>query len=143
MTTQFKVNDLVSIVAQPNSSQMNSHIHMMGLSGYIEEIIGDYAQFVELREDGLGGLGGVPLSCLKLENDNKRLQDLKQAKEERFLKLLQESSDRTRRHNDMRDKAVDRAAKLTGVSTRNVMKIFEIYEEFNKEWDQTYGWQNK
>lgn len=140
MTTQFKINDLVSIIAQPNSSQINHYIHMVGLSGYIEEIRGDYAQFVELREDGLGGQGGVPLSCLILQNDNKRLQSLKQAKEEKFLKYNQECLDLAKRYNDKREQAVSKAAKATGVSIRNVMEIFEIYEEFDKEWNRTYGW---
>lgn len=136
---EFKVNDLVIIVKQPSPSQMNAHIHMVGLSGYIEEINGEYAQFHELREDGCGGIGGVPLANLQLVNDNKRLQNLKKAKDEAFEKRLQESRERTKRYQALRDKFVQQAVTVTGVSTRNVIKIFELCEELEKTWDNTEG----
>src|ERR1017187_4612259 len=96
--SEFKVNDLVTIVKQPSPSQMNAHIYMVGLSGYIEEINGEYAQFHELQENGCGGMGGVPLANLKLSNDDKRLQKLKRDKDEAFEKRLQESLERTKRY---------------------------------------------
>jgi len=133
--TDFKVDDLVVIIADPKSTDINSHIRMQGMSGYIEEIDGEYAQFHELREDGLGGCGGVLLSNLRLANDNVRLQQLKKAKDERFNKLLEEGRARTKRYNDLRDAAIAEACDLTGVSMRSVIKIFEICEEFDSKWE--------
>jgi|ERR1019366_2584371 hypothetical protein len=88
--TDFKAGDLVRIGAP--STGINSHIAMVGLEGYIEEIVGDNAQFMELRANGdCGGGGGVPLACLQLKNDDVRLQRFMQEKNEASAKRQKES----------------------------------------------------
>ncbi len=134
----FKVNDLVRIVRQ--SSSINSHIGMVGLSGFIEEIKGDYAQFMELREDGCGGCGGVPLDCLELANDDVRLQNLKKSRDEYIEKLTKEGVERTAKYHRLRDKYVKQACEQTGVSEHDVLKIFGILDKFREEWEAIIGW---
>lgn len=134
----FKANDLVRIVKQ--SSTINSHIHTMGLSGFIEEIVGDYAQFMELREDGCGGCGGVPLDCLELANDDVRLQNLKKARDEYIEKIRQEGLARSTRHQDLRRKYVEKASQETGASASDIEKIFDIALDFADDWDRNWGW---
>jgi hypothetical protein len=136
----FKVNDLVIIVRQPIGNHPNNHINMRGLSGYIEEINGEYAQFVELKENGCGGMGAVPLSHLKLANDDIRLQSLKLAKDERYQKVLKENLERTKRYNDKLEAAAKDAADKTGVSMRNVLRIFELHQEAIDDLHKNYGW---
>jgi hypothetical protein len=134
--TDLKVGDLVRIVAQ--SKSINSHIRMEGLSGYIEEIVGDNAQFKELREDGLGGCGGVPLTCL-VKDDSERLRQLKEKHDAYIEKFCKEAEARTARYNSMRDKYLKEACNRTGVSMQSVMTIFEIAEEFQGDWGD-HGW---
>jgi hypothetical protein len=135
--TDFKVNDLVVIVCDPKSTDINSHIRMQGMCGYIEEIVGEYAQFQELREGGeMGGAGGVKLAHLVLVNDDKRLQALKQAKDERFNKLLKESQERTKRYNSKLEEAARNASDETGVSMRSVLKIFKLHDDFLQDWEE-------
>ena len=133
----FKVNDFVRVIKQ--SSATNSHIRMVGLSGFIEGIVGDYAQFVELREDGLGGMGGVPLDCLELANDDVGLQNLKKNRDEYFEKNRKEGIARTKVYQDLKRKYVEKASKETGVSASDIEKIFKIAEEFETDWDRRRG----
>jgi hypothetical protein len=130
--TDFKVNDFVRIIRK--SKTINTHIHNVGLSGYIEEICGEFAQFVELREDGLGGQGGVPMDCLELANGDTRLQALKKAKDDKYEKLYQETKERTKRYIKERDEAISHAMAATGVSAEAIERIIEIYDEFESEW---------
>ena len=132
---EFKVNDLVTIIAQPGSSKINSHINMRGLSGYIEEIVGEYAQFVELNEKGYGGCGGVPLSCLSLQNDNRRLQELKRIKEEKFEALLKENQERQKKYTLLLENYLTRISEKTGISIDLVKEIFKAHKDFENEWD--------
>lgn len=134
----FKVNDLVKIVKQ--SSSINSHIGMVGLSGFIEEIKGDYAQFMELREDGCGGCGGVPLDCLALANDDTRLQNLKKARDEYIEKIRQEGLARGKRYEKLKNQYVTQAISETGVSKSTVERIFELADKFREEWENIMGW---
>jgi hypothetical protein len=138
--TDFKINDLVIIARQPGGNHPNYYISMQGLAGYIEEINGEYAQFVELKENGCGGCGAVPLSHLKLENDNPRLQVLKKAKDDQFFRNLKESQERTKRYNDLKNSAMENACNLTGVSMRSVMLIFDICSEFESKWEESNGY---
>jgi|SRR5208283_1956963 len=130
--TDFKVNDLVKVVRQ--SKTINSHIHSVGLSGYIEEIVGEYAQFVELREDGLGGQGGVPMDCLELANNDTRLQSLKKAKDAAAEKRFQESMERSNRYLKERKEVISHAMDATGASAEAIERIIEIYGEFESDW---------
>ncbi len=132
----FKANDLVRVVKQ--SSTINNHIRTVGMSGFIEEIVGDYAQFVELREDGLGGMGGVPLDCLELANDDARLQRLKKKRDEYYEKLRNEAMASSKKYKALKDKYVAEACQETGVSKQNVEKIFEIANKFEDDWNY-YG----
>ena len=137
--TEFKVNDLVSIIAQPNSSKMNSHIHMQGLSGYILEIHEGYAQFAELNEKGYGGVDGVPLSCLKLENDNKRLQEFKRIKDDKIAKLLADCNAFNEAYAKKRKIAIEQAAKEARISFEAAEAIFEASSSFEEDWEKNEG----
>ena len=133
--TDFKANDLVRVVRQ--SKTINSHIHSVGLSGYIEEIVGEYAQFVELKADsytGTGGQGGVPLDCLELANDDIRLQQLKKVKDELSDKHYQEGLERTKKYQKERAEAIALAMDATKASKKDIERIIEIYKEFENKW---------
>lgn len=130
--TDFKINDLVRVVRQ--SKTINSHIHSVGLSGYIEDIIDEYAQFVELREDGLGSQGGVPMDCLELANDDMRLQNLKKAKDESFENIYKESVERTKRYLKERGAMIDHAMDETSTSKESIERIIKIFEDFEINW---------
>lgn len=133
--SDFAVNDLVVIVKQPNDNQPNAHIVMRGLAGYIEEIIGEYAQFVELREDGCGGSGSVPLANLKLANDDIRLQNLKLAKEQETKRMWEKHNALSKMYQDKLYAAINRAVTYTGISEGSVKKIFDICQEFVDDWE--------
>ncbi len=129
--TDFKVNDLVRVVRQ--SKTVNNHIQSIGLSGYIEKITGDYAQFVELKANsynGTGGQGGVPLDCLEIANNDIRLQQLKKAKDDIYEKHYQEAMERTKKYLKERDAAISHAMDATGASAEDIERIIEIYKEF-------------
>lgn len=139
--TQFKVGDLVRITAP--STGINSHISMVGLEGYIEEIVEDCAQFMELRPNGdYCGCGGVPLECLTLVNDNQKLQQWMRENIERKERNYQEAMVRTERYNNLRNKYFDEiiVEHHSSLDREELDAIFKKYEEFEKEWDRTYGW---
>lgn len=127
----FKVNDLVRIVKQ--TSSINAHIPSIGLKGFIEEIVGDIAQFVELREDGLGGSGGIPLDCLQLANDDAALITLKQNRDAKMAQLIEAYKHRAEKVRKLKREYILKACDATGVSYRSVSTIFEIAQEFEKE----------
>jgi hypothetical protein len=45
-----------------------------------------------------------------------------------------------KRYNALKDKFIRKVLQEFRMSEMDVIRIFEIYEEFEKEWSDTYGW---
>ena len=115
----FKVNDLVSIIDNPDLSQSNYLINIKGMSGYIEEISGKYARFSELNASGYGSFATIPLEYLKLENDNEALQALKKAKDDAFQATLSWYENLTKRYKVLLSQTSEIISNETGASTKS------------------------
>lgn len=138
--SQFKIDDLVFVNENPKGEHLNSHINMKGMRGFIQEIKDDYAQFQQLREDGLGGCGAVPLVNLSLASDDAALQSLKLARDEKLVRLKKECDEMSKRFINKYEDAVVKASELTGVSKHYVRVIFEQHQMLIDNLDRNYGW---
>lgn len=135
MTDKFKVGDLVTVVKQAPPGSVNYHIKTQGLSGYIEEINGDYAQFIELNEHGCGGMGAVLLSCLSLQNDNVSLQRLKKEKDDADAARQRQYMLRANAYTELLSKHLAKVSEETGVDPATIKKIFDAHDRFRHEWE--------
>jgi len=129
-SSTFKVNDLVTVVSQPEN-QFATILHHVG---FIESIDGQTASFISLGEDGRAiGSGSVPLNCLSLCNDN---QDLA-ARKQRYNAILLDCEKKLLTWNEYYKQkkyaALCKACKETGVTLDVAIKIFGICEEYLDE----------
>lgn len=133
----LKIGDLVRIVKQPKDHLIRD---LVGKRGYVEDMNDDYIVFHELRADGLGGCGGIPIDCIELANDDQELLGWKKVRDDRFEAARKESEERTARYEKLKQKYLKEAHNKTDVDWIAVLDIFDLALKFQDEWERTLGW---
>jgi hypothetical protein len=133
----MQANDLVMVIKSPPHFYVNI-AHEVGFIEEIQERDGvKYALFYALQPGGrCSGTGSVPLDCLKVINDNTLVQSLKKEYDAVQAEHLSMAISWSNKVNSMTNKAKERAENETGVSLRNIEKIFEIHEKLINEIDR-------
>lgn len=116
----IQVGDVCRIVQQPT----NQIVRLVGDVGFIEEILGEYANIQTLKLDGsIAGAGSVPLSCLQKETDPRWLK-AKELRDQYMDKLMAEGLERGKRWQN----------KLSEVAEKNSLtkeQVETIYSELS------------
>lgn len=125
----MKINDLVKVVKQPS----NQFVKILDLIGFVDDVRvvdgQEYISFMELNPNSLGGAGWIPKDCLIEINDNLQAQQLKVSFDTRKNQIISQHLIWSKKVKDIEDAAVKEACECTGVSMRNVLKIFKIYKK--------------
>jgi methionine aminopeptidase len=123
----LKVGDLVKIDYQFD--------YYDGKRGFIEQINGDGAYFIELVKGGSGGAGDIPLARLILANDDAKLQNLKIAYDKRIADITARIKEHADKYNYARYEAIKAVSLATGVEHQLVDKIFIASKDFDEKWN--------
>lgn len=103
---EFKGGDVVRIFKQPEDQR----VHLQGKVGVVDEAGGSMVHFIELKlDDGCGGRGNVPMSCLETVTDPRWIKardDRNRKMDERIAAMNEEQK--------KREQATETARKIVG-----------------------------
>lgn len=141
MTQEFKEGDVVRIFKQPESH----YVHLQGKTGVVDEVAEEHIMFNELKlDDGCGGGGWIPKSCLKPVSDPKWTA-ARDDRKRKFAEKMAAMDERSRKMKQAKLEARLKVGSEFNISANSVKEIVRRYnqavdEEMSKAGIHDYGY---
>ena len=132
VSDKIQEGHVVRVVEQ--SQTVNNFINMVGMVGFVEELQEFEGEklvyFHELKlDDGCGGLGSIPVSCVKPVDPvaDAEWVRAKERHDEHIDNLMREAEERTERRDKVRRRAIEITAAGAEMSPEDVVALVALH----------------